>query len=162
MSAGKATSAPRYRFIRRRSIQCRPRSSSGICCRCGARSRWSSVMATISELLLRDMAARGFTGDLEQQVRAVAGPVAWQRNASISRSRSYYYFPELPQVQFYETSIFPWLEEVEARDRGDPRRMLAVMNEPELFGPTCRASLAGLTRIADGHNSITRTGALST
>src|SRR6185436_11361968 len=27
---------------------------------------------------------------------------------------TYYYFPELPQIQFYDRALFPWLEKVEA------------------------------------------------
>lgn len=42
-----------------------------------------------------------------------------------------YYFPELPQRQFYERGEFPWLEDVEGATEAIRDELLAVMEEAE-------------------------------
>ncbi len=52
----------------------------------------------------------------------------------------FYYFPELPQVQFYERADFPWLDAVEAAT-GDIRAELReVMKQDGAFTPYVEAS----------------------
>lgn len=47
----------------------------------------------------------------------------------------YYYFPELPQIQFYERADFPWFDEVEAATDAITAELLEVMREPGSFAP---------------------------
>jgi len=47
----------------------------------------------------------------------------------------YYYFPELPQIQFYPRSDFPWLDRVEAATDGIRAELLEVLKEPARFKP---------------------------
>ncbi len=46
-----------------------------------------------------------------------------------------YYFPELPQVQFYDRARFPWLDRLEAATADIRQELLAVMGQPEAFAP---------------------------
>ncbi len=39
----------------------------------------------------------------------------------------YYYFPGLPQIQFYSNDMFPWLADVEAATDDIRAELLAVM-----------------------------------
>ena len=46
-----------------------------------------------------------------------------------------YYFPRLPQIQFYERSDFPWLAQVEAAVDAMRGEIIAVMKEEGAFRP---------------------------
>ena len=47
----------------------------------------------------------------------------------------YYYFPELPQVQFYDRKNFPWLDAVEAATADIRSELIEVMKEDSVFQP---------------------------
>ncbi len=47
----------------------------------------------------------------------------------------YYYFPGLPQIQFYDRAAFPWLDRVEAATRHIRAELLEVLKEPSAFQP---------------------------
>jgi aspartyl/asparaginyl beta-hydroxylase (cupin superfamily) len=47
----------------------------------------------------------------------------------------YYYFPTLPQIQFYDRAVFPWLDEVEAATDDIRAELLEVMKDPGAFAP---------------------------
>lgn len=51
----------------------------------------------------------------------------------------YYYFPELPQIQFYERKNFPWLDRVEAATGDIRNELLDVMKEDGAFAPYVEA-----------------------
>lgn len=46
-----------------------------------------------------------------------------------------YYFPRLPQIQYYERSDFPWAERIEAAAADMRAEILAVLNEGGAFSP---------------------------
>jgi aspartyl/asparaginyl beta-hydroxylase (cupin superfamily) len=46
-----------------------------------------------------------------------------------------YYFPALPQIQFYERQAFPWLDDVEAATDDIRAELLEVMKLPGAFAP---------------------------
>lgn len=46
-----------------------------------------------------------------------------------------YYFPELPQIQFYERDVFPWLEAVEAETADICGELEQVMQDEDRFAP---------------------------
>jgi aspartyl/asparaginyl beta-hydroxylase (cupin superfamily) len=50
-----------------------------------------------------------------------------------------YFFPELPQIQFYERSLFPWLGTVEAATADIRAELLEVMKEKDAFRPYVEA-----------------------
>ena len=47
----------------------------------------------------------------------------------------HFYFPELPQVQFYEREVFPWLPAVEAATHAIRAELLAVLESEGAFQP---------------------------
>lgn len=47
----------------------------------------------------------------------------------------YYFFPELPQIQFYQRSEFPWLDRVEAATDAIREELAGVMREQTAFKP---------------------------
>ncbi len=47
----------------------------------------------------------------------------------------YYYFPRLPQIQFYDQQLFPWLDKVEAATADIRAELLAVLGEQAAFKP---------------------------
>jgi len=46
-----------------------------------------------------------------------------------------YFFPELPQIQFYPREDFPWLDAVEAATADIRAELMEVMKEPSAFTP---------------------------
>ncbi len=51
----------------------------------------------------------------------------------------YYYFPELPQIQFYDRSAFPWLDKVEAATAQIREELIEVLRDPAEFKPYVQA-----------------------
>jgi aspartyl/asparaginyl beta-hydroxylase (cupin superfamily) len=47
----------------------------------------------------------------------------------------HFYFPELPQVQFYDRKLFPWLDAVEDATDDISREAQAVLDDPRAFAP---------------------------
>jgi aspartate beta-hydroxylase len=47
----------------------------------------------------------------------------------------YFHFPELPQIQFYDREMFPWLDRVEAATADIREELLGVLEEPALLKP---------------------------
>ena len=51
----------------------------------------------------------------------------------------YYYFPELPQIQFYDRNVFPWLDALEAATSDIRGELIEIMREPSVFRPYVQA-----------------------
>ncbi|HTS22614.1 MAG TPA: aspartyl/asparaginyl beta-hydroxylase domain-containing protein [Casimicrobiaceae bacterium] len=51
----------------------------------------------------------------------------------------FYYFPELPQIQFYEREAFPWLDRLEAATADIRDELVAALEAPEDFKPYVQA-----------------------
>jgi aspartate beta-hydroxylase len=50
-----------------------------------------------------------------------------------------YYFPELPQIQFYERHDFPWLDRLEAATASIREELRALLNDDSAFQPYVQA-----------------------
>ena len=48
---------------------------------------------------------------------------------------TYYYFPELPQIQFYDRALFPWLDKVEAATADIRAELMQVLADAAAFKP---------------------------
>jgi aspartyl/asparaginyl beta-hydroxylase (cupin superfamily) len=57
-----------------------------------------------------------------------------KREAFLQQPR-HYYFPELPQIQFYDRTQFPWLDVVEDATDDIRREAEAVLNDDDAFSP---------------------------
>ncbi|HEV2363028.1 MAG TPA: aspartyl/asparaginyl beta-hydroxylase domain-containing protein [Caulobacteraceae bacterium] len=62
------------------------------------------------------------------------------RRRLYGQSPSAFFFPELPQRQFYERQEFPWLAELEARTAEIRNELLAVVREDRGLKPYVRSS----------------------
>jgi aspartate beta-hydroxylase len=87
------------------------------------------------EYLQRSLAAKGFdpassSPRFAQSVDLILG----QKKIYLQQPK-YYYFPGLPQVQFYERSLFPWFDDVEAATADIRAELEAVLDEPGAFAP---------------------------
>ena len=61
-----------------------------------------------------------------------------------------YYYPGLPQIQFYEREQFSWLAEIEARTDKIRQELTEVLARPETFSPYLQADSNHLGRYDDG------------
>ena len=52
----------------------------------------------------------------------------------------YYYFPELPQIQFYERGEFPWLDQIESQTNAIRAELVEVLKEHSAFKPYLEAN----------------------
>jgi aspartate beta-hydroxylase len=87
------------------------------------------------DYLLRSLAAKGFDPSSSSPRFAQSVDLILGQKRIYLQQPKYYYFPGLPQVQFYERSLFPWFDEIEAAT-GDIRSELeAVLHEPDAFAP---------------------------
>lgn len=62
------------------------------------------------------------------------------RKARYVQEPRYYFFPELPQIQFFEHSQFPWLAELEAQTAAIRAELLEVLKEDAAFKPYVQAT----------------------
>ncbi|MGH8174748.1 MAG: aspartyl/asparaginyl beta-hydroxylase domain-containing protein [Steroidobacter sp.] len=81
------------------------------------------------------MAARGFDPASSSQRFAQSMDIVFGRKKIYLQEPKYYYFPALPQIQFYERKDFPWLDEVERATDDIRAELLEVMKEPAAFAP---------------------------
>lgn len=51
----------------------------------------------------------------------------------------YYFFPELPQIQFYDRQDFPWLDPIEAATADIRAELIAILEEESAFVPYVQA-----------------------
>ncbi len=85
--------------------------------------------------LLRELANRGFDPAVSSSRFAQSVDLILNRKRVFVQEPRYYYFPELPQIQFYERQAFPWLDEVERATNDIRAELLEVMTQPDVFAP---------------------------
>lgn len=91
--------------------------------------------AEYADYLLNGLEARGFRAAGASSRFKLSLDICLGRKQIFHQQPSRYYFPGLPQRQFYEREEFPWLMELEAatdRMRGE---LLDMMAEPDSFKP---------------------------
>jgi aspartate beta-hydroxylase len=87
------------------------------------------------DYLLRSLAANGFDpGRSSPRFAQSVDLILGQKRIYLQQPK-YYYFPGLPQIQFYERSLFPWFDEVEAALPDVRAELATVLNEPGAFAP---------------------------
>ncbi|MEP5765767.1 MAG: aspartyl/asparaginyl beta-hydroxylase domain-containing protein [Halieaceae bacterium] len=84
------------------------------------------------------------TTALQQEgFRPGQGPVRFEQalDIALGKREIYYqqptrfYYPGLPQIEFYEREVFPWLEELESRTAAVREELLAVLQGEDNFSP---------------------------
>jgi aspartate beta-hydroxylase len=85
--------------------------------------------------LLRSLAGSGFDEQRSSRRFAQALDIVLGRKRIFLQEPRYFYFPELPQIQFYDRQAFPWLDAVEAATADIRGELLEVMQDPGAFAP---------------------------
>lgn len=83
------------------------------------------------EAFLRERLARG--GESPRFAQSL--DILFGKRHVYHQSPRYYYFPGLPQIQFYDRAAFPWLEAVEAATEGIREELLGVLGLEGAFKP---------------------------
>ena len=97
---------------------CRPtlrRSCSALVRRC------ERYAAEFQDYILSRLTAKGFDAARSSRRFAESLDIVLGKKQHLPAGAKYYYFPGLPQIQFYERDAFPWLAELESCDRRHPR-----------------------------------------
>ena len=91
--------------------------------------------AHYQQYIVDQLAARGFDPARSSQRFAQSVDIVLGKKKIFVQEPRYYYFPGLPQIQFYEREPFPWLSAVEQATSDIREELLGIMNEPASFAP---------------------------
>jgi aspartyl/asparaginyl beta-hydroxylase (cupin superfamily) len=87
------------------------------------------------DYLQRGLAAKGFDAAHSSPRFADSLDLILGRKRIYLQEPKYYYFPGLPQIQFYDRALFPWFDELEAATADVRAELEAVLDEPGAFAP---------------------------
>ncbi|MGH8205031.1 MAG: aspartyl/asparaginyl beta-hydroxylase domain-containing protein, partial [Steroidobacteraceae bacterium] len=87
------------------------------------------------EYLMRNLAAKGFDPARSSPRFAESVDLVLGQKRIYLQQPKYYYFPGLPQIQFYGRSLFPWFDAVEAATAEIRAELEAILNDPSAFAP---------------------------
>lgn len=87
------------------------------------------------DYLLKSLAAKGFVPGGSSPRFAQSVDIVLGAKQIYLQQPKYYYFPGLPQIQFYERGDFPWLDDVEAATDDVQSELALVLDEPGAFAP---------------------------
>jgi aspartyl/asparaginyl beta-hydroxylase (cupin superfamily) len=85
--------------------------------------------------LRKQLAVEGFDAARSSNRFAQSLEMMMGRKQIFLQQPSQYYFPELPQIQFYERDAFPWLEILESRTDEILAELQEVMTDETVFRP---------------------------
>jgi aspartate beta-hydroxylase len=100
-----------------------------------ARTIFDRYAAQYQDYVLGRLAAKGFDAARSSRRFAQSLDIVLGKKRIYLQEPKYYYFPGLPQIQFYEREAFPWLAALEAATDDIRAELLAVMSEPDAFAP---------------------------
>jgi aspartate beta-hydroxylase len=134
-AAGDARSASSFYLMAIRSAPSSgvPRELAGELDR--ARRTCERFAAEYKDYLLRSLAAKGFEAGKSSPRFAESVDIVLGQKRIYLQQPKYYYFPGLPQVQFYERGGFPWLDRVEAATADIRAELEEILREPDAFAP---------------------------
>lgn len=91
----------------------------------------AQYQAFVQERLAADgLVERGSTARFRHSLDILFG-----RKQIYFQQPRYYFFPELPQIQFYDRSLFPWLDKVEAATAEIRAELVEILKEESAFKP---------------------------
>jgi aspartate beta-hydroxylase len=134
-AAGDARSASSFYLMAIRSAPSSgvPRELAGELDR--ARRTCERFAAEYKDYLLRSLAAKGFEAGKSSPRFAESVDIVLGQKRIYLQQPKYYYFPGLPQIQFYERGGFPWLDRVEAATADIRAELEEILREPGAFAP---------------------------
>jgi aspartate beta-hydroxylase len=100
-----------------------------------ARKMCDRYAAEFKDHLLKNLAAKGFDENRSSRRFAQSVDIVLGSKQIYLQQPKYYYFPGLPQIQFYERGDFPWMDEIEAATDDIRAELAEVMREPDAFAP---------------------------
>ena len=100
-----------------------------------AREACDRFAADYRTYLLRSLTAKGFDPATSSPRFAQSVDLVLGQKRIYLQEPKYYYFPGLPQIQFYERDAFPWLDDVEAATADIRAELEAVLDEPGAIAP---------------------------
>ena len=104
-----------------------------------AQAACDHIASRIESELRQDLAQHGLDeGAASQRFRESLDILFGHRRPYVQQPQ-YYFFPGLPQIQFYDRASFPWLDAVEAATPAIRAEMLAVMRDPAALQPYVRS-----------------------
>ena len=99
-----------------------------------AREQCDRYASQYEAYVAQQLAARGFGASSSRRFAQSVDIVLGRKQIYLQQPR-YYYFPGLPQIQFYEREQFPWIAALERETAAIREELLAVMQEPTAFAP---------------------------
>lgn len=100
-----------------------------------ARSMYERYASEYQDYIVKQLTARGFDPALSSQRFAQSVDLVLGKKRIYLQEPRYYYFPGLPQIQFYGREQFPWLDAVERETDAIAAELQAVMQQPAAFAP---------------------------
>ena len=91
--------------------------------------------AQLQAILRTELHARGFVERPSTRRFSQSLDILFGRKQVYLQQPRYYYFPGLPQIQFYDRDDFPWLDPVEAATPDIRGELAEVMKEESAFEP---------------------------
>jgi len=93
------------------------------------------LTADYSNYLLTRMQDKGFDPQHSSRRFAQSLDIVLGKKQVYVQEPKYYYFPGLPQIQFYDNADFPWIPALEQATQSIRDELLQVVNEPGAFAP---------------------------
>ncbi len=100
-----------------------------------ARSMYERYATEYQQYIAGQLSARGFDPATSSKRFAQSVDIVLGRKRLYLQQPRYYYFPGLPQIQFYEREHFPWLAALERETDVICAELQAVMQRPGAFAP---------------------------
>jgi aspartyl/asparaginyl beta-hydroxylase (cupin superfamily) len=91
--------------------------------------------AQYQSYIVEQLTAKGFDANTSSRRFAQSLDIVLGRKRIYVQEPRYYYFPALPQIQFYERRDFAWLDRVEAATDAIRTELMAVLQDPAAFAP---------------------------
>jgi tetratricopeptide (TPR) repeat protein len=107
--------------------------------------------ATRSEEFLRSRLADAGLAEGQSSARFQQSlDILFGRKQPYFQQPRYYFFPGLPQTQFYDRADFPWLDRVEAATAGIREELVEIMREQSAFKPYVQGDPKRPRKLQDG------------
>lgn len=107
-----------------------------------ARQALADLSAAFERRLMETVAAGGYDPERAQGRARHALELLTGKRRVFQQQPLMFYFPELPQRQFYEREEFPWLPELEARTEAIRAELLALLEDGDAFAPYLQRDLS--------------------
>jgi aspartyl/asparaginyl beta-hydroxylase (cupin superfamily) len=135
-AAGEARSASAYYLAALKNAPAQPPWPADVAADLQrARQMYEQYSAQYQSYIVDRLKAQGFDSATSSRRFAQSLDIVLGKKRIYVQEPRYYYFPGLPQIQFYERADFPWLDAVERATDDIRRELQQVMEDPTAFAP---------------------------